>query len=363
MRIAFRELRREPGRFLFVGVAMTVLAALLLLLGGLLDGLFLGSTGAIRAQSAEVFVYSSDAQESFLRSRITPELAEEVAAVPGVTATGGLGVTLDAGRTDGGDELLDVAVFGYDLTTDALPEPPGPGEAWADRTLADDGVAVGDVVRIGAAEVPLTVVGFVDDTSYLLQSSLWVDLGTWHEVQATSRPDAALDDGTVQVLLVEGDRPAAELATAIEEALGGEVEALTRDEAVLSLPGTQEQNATFSALIGTTFVVVGLISGLFFVLLAVERTGLYAAMKALGVSTGGLVLWSLAQAVIVAASAFLAGGVGAVALDATVLAGLPLLLEPSRAISTVLILLLTASVGSLIPLRRIARIDPAEAIS
>lgn len=39
MRIALKELLRQPGRFVPVGVALTLLVMLLVVLGGFLDGL------------------------------------------------------------------------------------------------------------------------------------------------------------------------------------------------------------------------------------------------------------------------------------------------------------------------------------
>ena len=66
---------------------------LLMLLGGLLDGLIARSTGAIHAQRADLVVFSATAEKSFLRSRIPPELRARVEAVPGVQRTGGVGVT------------------------------------------------------------------------------------------------------------------------------------------------------------------------------------------------------------------------------------------------------------------------------
>ena len=60
MRNALRELRRRPQRFLAVAVALTLLTVLLLFLGGLLDGLYLGATGALRAQRGSVIVFSVD---------------------------------------------------------------------------------------------------------------------------------------------------------------------------------------------------------------------------------------------------------------------------------------------------------------
>ncbi len=89
MKLAWIELRRRPGKFGVAVLTLTVLAALLLFIAGLLDGLFLGSTGAIRAQRADVFVFSESSRNSFLRSTITAETRAAIAAVDGVQAVGG----------------------------------------------------------------------------------------------------------------------------------------------------------------------------------------------------------------------------------------------------------------------------------
>ncbi len=362
MTIALRELWRRPGRFLFVGGALALLSVLLLMLGGLLDGLYLGGTGAIRAQDADVFVYSSNAEESFLRSRVAPDLRSTVEQVDGVEGTGGLGVTLDAGRLPD-DEVVDLAVIGYEVSTDSIPEPPPPDQAWADQSLRLEGVEAGDTIQIGANRIPLEVAGFVEDSQYLLQSSLWVEPTTWHVIQSGSRPDAALAPEVWQVVLVDSDDDPSALAARIDMETGGATDSLTRDEAVLSLPGTKEQNSTFTALIGTTVLVVGLITALFFVLLTVERTSLYAAMKAFGVGTRRILLWSASQAVVVATGAFVLGGAVSMVLAAVLPSSLPLRLEPGRGAMTFVVLIVTALIGSLIPIRRIVRIDPADAIS
>ena len=104
MRIALRELRRRPSRFATATIILTLIAILLMFLGGLLDGLVQSATGAVRAQDADVIVYSSTARESFFRSRIPPELQDQVAAVPGVGEVGGLGVALLGGRVPGPEQ-------------------------------------------------------------------------------------------------------------------------------------------------------------------------------------------------------------------------------------------------------------------
>jgi putative ABC transport system permease protein len=363
MRLAIRELIRRPGRFAVVGGALTVLVLLLLFLGALLDGLYLNSTGAVRTLDADGVVFSDDARQAFLRSEISADVRDAIDDVDGVAETGGLGFALLGVSIPGADDIADGAVIGYELASAELPEPPAPGEAWADRQLADEGAEAGDEVLVGPAEVPLTIAGFVDDTNYLQQGALWVEPGTWRQVLAENRPDAVLADDSFQAVVVRvGDgADAAAVRTAIDAATGS-TETLSQAGAIEAIPGIVEQNATFTAVIGVTVFIAGLVIALFFALLTLERLGLYAVLKAVGGSSRTLLAGVVVQAVVVAAGAFVLGGLLTLGLLAIVPDGIPLQLEPSRAGSTLALITVAAVAGALVSLRRIVRIDPAAAI-
>ena len=362
MKLPLREMRRTPNRFVVATVVLAFLTTLLLFLGGLLDGLYLGSTGAIRAQKADVIVYSSSARDSFLRSRITPELRAQVEAADGVTEVGGLGFVLLGAQVPGETELADVAVAGYELAPTGVPAPPADGEGVADSRLEDQGVEKGDTILVGPAETPITITGFVDDTGYLLQGSVWVNLTTWREVQNANRPDSAVAEGVVQALVVRGDGSHSALAAAIDATTAGATSALTIDEAVLALPGVKQQKDTFNQIIYTTLAVVLAVVGLFFSLLTLERIGLYGVLKAIGASTRRLFLGVLLQALVVATAAFVIGSALAMAAAAAVPAKVPLQLEPGRFLFTFIGVVVAAALGSAISLRRVTRVDPASAI-
>lgn len=363
MGLALHELRRRPSRFAVATVVLTFLCLLLLLLGGLLDGLFLGSTGAIRAQRGDVIVYSSTARDSFLRSRVPGAIRTEVEAVDGVEAVGGLGFALLGAAVPDTDELVDVSVSGYELAPSGVPDPPPPGHGWADEMLADAGVEIGDTILVGPAQSPIVVDGFVEDTNYLLQGGVWVGLDTWRAVLNDNRPDAFVADDVVQVLVVVGDgRPAGELAASIDTATGGATSTLDRDGAVDALPGVKEQDSTFTAIIWSTLAVVLAVVGLFFSLLTLERTSLYGVLKAIGASTRHLFGGVVVQAVVVAVVAFVAGGLIALAAERVLPASVPLQLTTGRYLFTFVALLVAAVLGSAISLRRVTRIDPASAI-
>ena len=362
MILALRELRRTPRRFVTATIVLTLLVVLLLFLGGLLDGLYLGSTGALRAQRADVIVYSADANDSIIRSRIDPALRARVERVPGVTDVSGLGITLVGTTVPGRGTLADTAVIGYEGAPRGVSAPPPNGEAWADRRLAAFGVRVGQTLGVGPGQVPIRVRGWVRDTNYLLQGALWVNPATWRQVQDTSRPDASVPLGTFAVLAVSGRPPARELAHDIDAATNGETKSLTKSQAVQSSPGTRQQKSTFAGIIGVTFLVVGLVVALFFVLLTIERISLYGVLKALGASTPRLAAGVMTQALVVGIVAFGVGELLTLGLAALLPAQIPLLLQPSRAVSTFVGVTAAAVLGGTVSLRRIAHADPMTAI-
>ncbi len=363
MKLALKELRRRPGRFATATVILTLIAILLMFLGGLLDGLIASSTGAIRAQDADAIVYSDTAQASFVRSRIDPELRAQVEAVDGVTEVGGIGNVQLGARVPGNGprDLASVALFGYELAPTGVPDAPAYGQAWADETIKASGVEEGMIIEVGPARSPIEIIGFVEDTNFNGQSSLWASPDTWRDVLSANRPDAQLGPDVFQALIVRGD--GANLPDAIDAATAGATDSYTVDEAVAAIPGVTEQQNTFNQIIGVTVVIALVVIGLFFALLTVERTSLYGVLKALGAKSSTIFAGLVAQAVVVTAIAALIAGTLVVILDLVLPAGsIPLLITPGRIILSVLLLLVAAVLGCSFSLRRVLRIDPASAI-
>jgi putative ABC transport system permease protein len=365
--LALKELRRRPGRFGVATVILTLIAILLMFLGGLLDGLTAGNTGAIRAQQADLIVYSATSQDSLVRSRIDPEQRRALEAVDGVETVGGLGSVQLGGRIEGRGlrDLVPVVLFGYQAASEGLPAPPiRPGEAWADDTLEAEGLEQGEVILIGPARSPVKVAGFVSDTRYAGQSTLWASLETWRKVQNENRPDARVTPGVSQALVVQAaGANSAGLATRIDEATGRTTSSLTESEAINALPGVAAQQSVFNQIIGLTVLIAIIVVALFFALITVERIGLYGVLKALGAGSGTLFAGVLLQAVIVTLIASVIGALAALALAALIPAGsIPFIATGARLAGSTFFLLLAAVIGCAFSLRRVLKVDPAQAI-
>jgi putative ABC transport system permease protein len=367
MRLALRELRRRPGRFVVATAILTLIALLLMFLGGLLDGLVAGSTGALRAQQADLVVFSGSANDSLVRSRIDGDVRALVESVPGVESSGGLGSVQLGARLDDRDErdLVPTVLFGYELAPRALPEaPPGRGLVYADEALRGEGVAEGTILRLGPARSEVEVVGFVDDTRYAGQGTLWGSLATWRSVLDANRPGSRVGDEVVQALVLEtGAADSAAVADAVDAATRGATRTLTIGEAIDALPGVSQQRTVFNQIIGVTVVVASVVVALFFALITVERIGLYGVLKAMGASSGTLVAGVLLQALAVTLVACAIGAVATVFLDAAVPAGgIPFVATPGRILTSVGFLLVASFVGCAFSLGRVLRVDPAIAI-
>jgi putative ABC transport system permease protein len=364
MKLAWTELKRRPGRFAVATTALAFLSLLLLFLGALLDGLFLGSTGAIRAQQADVVSYSSTSRDSFVRSRITPGVRDLVAKAPGVRKVGGIGIAQTTAIVPGENAVTDAAVIGFELAPKGVPSVPVAGEAYADRRLEGFGVKLGQTLKVGPGQTPIKVIGFVSDSSFQLQGSLWTNPTTWRAV-AGAVPDRFVPDNEFQALIVQGAKgtSAKALTQSIDKATKGATSSLTKADAEFSLPGTKQQSDVFNGIIGTTFAVSAAVVALFFALLTLERIPLYGVLKAMGSSTRQLFSGVVLQSVVVTLIAFSIGALIMFGISSVAPPEFPITLTGNRVITTAVGLGIAAILGSLLSLRRVIRTDPASAIA
>jgi putative ABC transport system permease protein len=231
--------------------------------------------------------------------------------------------------------------------------------------LQADGVEEGMEILLGPARSPVTVIGFVDDTTFSGQGSLWANVDTWREVLSDNRPDQQLGDGAFQALVVaaEDGSDAGDLSVLIDESTDGATETLTIAEAVDAVPGVAEQRTVFNQIIGVTIAIAVTVVGLIFALLTVERVPLYGVLKAVGARSSTLFGGLLVQAVVVTTIAALVAAGSSLALDALIPSGsIPVDVTAQRIVTSAVLLLGAAVVGCAFSLRRVLRIDPASAI-
>ena len=370
MKLALAEIRRRRGRWGSIIGAVGFIVFLVLVLAALADGLFIGTAGALQTGDSDALVYSSDGRRSLVRSELPLSDLAEVAAVDGVADVGALGVLL-ATATAGGDSF-DIAVMGHipghageptQLVEGRRPAPDEQFVAVADVSLQDQGISLGDSVTLTDSSQPVVIIGLVENAQYLLAPTVWVPLGTWQAVRIEVRPETIGRGPVAQAfpILLEPDTTVAFVGAAIDEALGT-TETVSKDEAILSLPGVDQQRSTFTAIIVVSFVVVGIVISLFFALITLEKRGQFAILKAIGSSNRFLLQGVLVQAIIATVAGYVVGWGLSRLLALALPSSVPVEFLTGTALSLFAATILMGAVGALFSFRRIIRIDPAAAL-
>jgi hemin transport system permease protein len=367
--LALTEMRRAKTRFGLLAGAIGLLVFLILFQQALLTGLVNQFIGAIENQSADVLVYNEQARKNLEGSIILPEQADAVGQVEGVAVAAPLGE--DTFTVVAGGQQQDAVIFGYVLDGPGEPTtliegrlPQAPFEAVASSRNASEGFDIGDEVVVPAgpgAPGPATfvVVGLADEINYSVAPTMFTDFDSFEAAKRTVNPDATTILPTVVAVQVADGFAPADVATAIDASVPG-VQSLTRQQAVDESPGVAAVRQSFSVILLLFYLVVPLVTGLFFLIVTFQKASALTLLRAIGVRASPLVRSLLLQVVVVV----LTGGVLATALyalTASVADPLGITVEPRPILITVTVVLVLALLTSLAAVRRVLRIDPIEA--
>lgn len=364
MFLAWREIRRAKLRFGLLSGAVGLLVFLILFQQALLTGLINQFIGALKNQSGEVLVYNGQARKNLAGSIILPEQEAAIAQVSGVADASPLGEATFT-VTAGGDET-DAVIFGYQLGRPGGPTsliegrlPEGSGEAVASEKDRADGFEIGDVVRVQPDGVSITVVGIARDINFSVAPVLFVDFATYEAAKLTLNPDAVVVLPSAIAIDTEDGTSPGEVAERINAGVAG-VEALTRQQAVDGAPGVASVRSSFGVILGLFYLVVPLVTGLFFLIVTFQKASALTLLRAIGARGRTLVVALLIQVVaVVTIGSVLAFGLYALALQGV--SNLGVRVEVRPVVLTTLAVLVLALLTSLVAVRRVLRLDPLAA--
>ncbi|MFZ1636934.1 MAG: ABC transporter permease [Candidatus Microthrix parvicella] len=380
MFVAFKEIRRSLGRFSLLTLAVALLVLLLLFFQAVAGTLTSGLTGGLESSSAQVFVYDQQARSNPATSVLRPEAQQEIAAVGGVAATSPIGLSVftarlvgsaapgdaSGGAQSGGTEL-DVQLVGGDPSGPSVPAkvadgrlPKAPGEALFSGSAFDTPIDIGRKVAVEG--MTFTVVGSADDAAFNVLPTLYVPFEDYVKVsQERAGSPVDVPPSLIGVTVADGAEPA-EVAQRLNESVDG-IEALDRADAVAALPGVGQITQSFTILYLLLYIVVALVTGVFFLILTVQKEDALVLLRAVGAGSRDVITSVLIQVLVVVGLGALIGSAvtaGLLALSRDVFgAGL----SPSTTAATVGLIVVIGLVASVGAVRRVLAIDPVRATS
>ena len=355
------EVRRAKLRFGLLTAAVALLVFLVLLLTTLSGALVGSLTGALQGLQAQGLVYAESARDNIAASRLDPQSAEAVAQVPGVAAVGSVGTFTTRATVSG--EVADLQVFGFEpgapgapggLSSGRLPETAG------EAAVDGGGVAIGDTIVLEPTKIEMTVVGLLRGAQFNALPTAYVSLDTYAAALDAANPGLPFVPVNAVAFDVADGADPAEVAASVSATVPGTV-GYTVDDAVAKIPGIDSISQSFGILVGLTFIIGIVVIGFFFLILTVQKLKAFTLLRAVGASTRSLASAVALQITLVVVVA------SAIAVLLTLLAvqglntGIPVRLDPSGIVITVLAVLVFSLLAGLLSIRRIARIDPATA--
>lgn len=363
MYIALKEIRRSVGRFTLLTSAVALLVLLLLFFQAVAGTLTLGFTGGLQSSAAEVFVYDERARLNPQGSVLDPGVAETVGAVDGVGQAAAIGIGSFTGSGPDGD--IDVTLFGGDPTGPAVPRTiadgrvaEAPDEALFSGSSLSDGFSIDDEVTIG--DTTLRIVGTADDAAFNVAPTLYVPFETYEKaVRDRTGMDIDVPPSLVGVSVVDGQDPT-EVATSISDQVDG-VQAVDRAAAVAELPGAGQISQSFGILYLLLFIVVTIVTGVFFLILTVQKADSLVLLRAIGASRADVVRPVLLQVLLVVGLGALLGAGAATGLLAAAKDTFGAQIDPSTTALTVAAITVLGLIASVGAVRRVLAIDPIDA--
>jgi putative ABC transport system permease protein len=375
MTLMWAELRRDKARFILLLVAVTLLLFLVAFLQSLVGSLRDRFVGAIEHQSGAVLVYSSQSQDDLASSVLSATQVRAAQAVRGVRASGPLAEGSFVIRSGG--QPRSVILIGYRPGSPGTPTTltagvlPGAGRSTAGGQAAgvasngsqSAGLRVGAVVTVLPGQLPLLVSGLAAGAELSSAPTIFVPYPVYTAAARAADPSAVAGTGA-QVSALAADPVAglapAELASRIQLAVPGVV-ALTRAQAAAQSPELTATNMSLDTILVLGDLAVVVVIGFFFVIRTAQRRASLALLRAVGIPLRRLLGVLAGQVVaVVTASALVAGVAGALAGRTG--GTLAYQFAPVTYAWTVVVALLLALLASSSALRRIARLEPVEAM-
>ncbi|RYK55224.1 ABC transporter permease, partial [Enterococcus faecium] len=256
MFLAIKEIRYSKLRYgLIVGI-MFLIAYVVFMLSGLANGLSEEFKKAIDDWDAQEIVLSEDANQVFAASQLTRGDLKYIEG--GEKAP----IGLYSGAIKGKNKE-NVTVFGTTKEAFLLPkltkghEFKTKNEIIISQNLADSGYKIGDTIKIGSYDDPLTIVGIFPETYYTVSPVIYASLDTWTALKYGQQPFASEEEQPINGIVIKDS------AKISKEKASKGLQLLTIGTFIESIPGYSAQNMTLNAMIYFLFLVVAAVVGIF----------------------------------------------------------------------------------------------------
>ncbi|MGX7065008.1 ABC transporter permease [Enterococcus cecorum] len=276
MFLAINEMKHSKLRYALVVGVVFLIAYLVFFLTGLAYGLAQENRAAVDKWQADRILLSDEANGKLNMSMLTMDDYESVKAEDKAALAQFPGIVYQKGKKD---QQINVSFFGIEADEFLAPNLvkgrmfKNTGEVVVNDSLAkEDGLQVGDQLKVAGSKQTLKIVGFTDEAMYNVAPVIYMSLADFQEIRFN------------QALPKEAQKINAIVLREKPKQVANHLEEIKISDFIDDLPGYRAQNLTFAFMIGFLIVIAAIVIGIFIYILTMQKQAIFGVMKAQGIS-------------------------------------------------------------------------------
>lgn len=354
MYLGLKEMRRERLRFSLLTGVMVLIALVVFVLAGLANGLSQGNRLAIDQWQAKYVYLNKDANKNISASQLTTAAKNDVKGSKVVPVS----LTNTALQKDGKSTKINVSALATNRDAFVMPKVThghavnGKNQVIISKNLKDQGVKIGDQIRLGSNTQLLKVVGSYGQSTYSIAPTLYTDISTLAHIKS------------VGGVPVTKPLPINALVSKNSKLTSNDhnLQRLPINTFIQNLPGYSAEQTTLNTMIYFLFAMSLAIIGIFMYVLTLQKQSLFGVMKVEGIGTKHILASVVTQATVMSLISVIIGLAVTIVMGNVAPSGMPFALNYGQLGLYGVSLVVASILGSLLSWRTIAHINPVIAI-
>lgn len=338
MNLAWKEIKKNKSKFLIVGAVVFLISFLTFMISGLANGLSQDNAALIKNLPDGTFYMTETAEGTYNLSQIDESLQKEVIE----EFDGAASLSLQMGFVNDQEETQHSVAFVTSSASASFPSVE-PGEIMLDESLQEEGLKVGDVLTNSQWDGEFTVKGFVEQAKFSHAPVAFIHPDNYSEMYRTD---------TMQLMFVPKED-------------NGEIaglQAFSNADLLNTIPSYSAEQLSLNMIVAFLFVISGMLIGIFFYMMNVQKFGLYGILKAIGLKTSVLfkIMWT--QMLVVTTMALILSIILSQSFQLIAPDGMPFHLPIETSWKLSLVFLVIGFAGATLSGLQIRKIQPLQAI-
>ncbi|WML28802.1 ABC transporter permease [Neobacillus sp. OS1-32] len=339
MNMAWKEMKKNKGRFLILGSIIFLVSLLTFIISGLANGLSQDNAALIKDLPNGQFFMTKEANQTYNLSKISNKTQTSVLR----KHKDAVAFSIQMGFINEGSGKQRSVAF-VSSTASPLFSKVNKGEVVLDRSLENDGIKIGDTLTNNQYNGKFIVKGFVDQSKFSHAPVAFINVADYKQIYRIQE---------MQLIFIPGGDSG--------ETIAG-LKSFSKDQFLNTISSYKAEQLSLNMMVWFLVVISGMLFAIFFYMMNVQKIGLYGILKAIGVKTSVLFTMMWTQMIFITIFALTISIALGQVFNLIAPKGLPFSLTVGTTVQLSLTFLLIGFVGATLSGIQIKQVGPLQAI-